>query len=237
MSRASSESLSLYITPEHPCGYLPDRLARTVFVDPELAMDSRLYSLLAVHGFRRNGPNVYKPHCEHCQACVPLRVVVQEFEPTRGQQRVWKRNQDLAIRILPAESRPEHYALYKRYLASRHAGGGMDGSGEEEYAHFLTCPWGRSRMVEMRTGETLVAVAVMDELDEALSAVYTFYEPQLTRRSLGTYAVLWQIAEARRRGLKWLYLGYWIAASRKMAYKDRFRPHETLGPGGWARVE
>src|SRR5215472_735776 len=149
MSRDDSERLDLYITPAHPCGYLPDRAARTVFVDPDLAMDNRLYSLLASHGFRRNGPHVYKPHCEGCRACIPLRIPVEEFRPDRGQQRVWKRNQDLRIESLDATTRPEHYALYRRYLAARHAGGGMDGSSEPEYAHFLMNPWGRTRMLAM----------------------------------------------------------------------------------------
>ena len=236
MSRDDSQRLDLYITPPHPCGYLPGRAARTVFVDPDLAMDSRLYSLLASHGFRRNGPHVYKPHCEACRACVPLRIPVAEFRPDRTQQRVWKRNQDLVVESLEATSRPEHYALYKRYLAARHAGGGMDGSSEPEYAHFLMNPWGRTRMVTLRDGVTLAAVAVTDELEDALSAVYTFFDPDMASRSLGTYAILWQIEEARRRGLTWLYLGYWIAESRKMAYKDRFRPHERLGATGWQRI-
>ena len=236
MSRDDSQRLDLYITPAHPCGYLPGRVARTVFVDPDLAMDSRLYSLLASHGFRRNGPHVYKPHCEDCRACVPLRIPVAEFRPDRTQQRVWRRNRDLKVESLDAVSRPEHYALYKRYLAARHAGGGMDGSSEPEYAHFLMNPWGRTRMVAMHAGGTLAAVAVTDELEDALSAVYTFFDPDMARRSLGTYAILWQIEEARRRGLDWLYLGYWIAESRKMAYKDRFRPHERLGTTGWQRI-
>lgn len=236
MSRDHSERLDLYITPGHPCGYLPGREARTLFVDPDLAMDSRLYTLLASHGFRRNGPHVYKPHCEACRACVPLRIPVAEFRPDRGQQRVWKRNQDLKVMSLDAVSRPEQYALYQRYLAARHAGGGMDGSSEPEYAHFLMNPWGRTRMVAMYAAETLAAVAVTDELEDAFSAVYTFFDPDLARRSLGTYAILWQIEAARRRGLRWLYLGYWIAESRKMAYKERFRPHERLGPSGWERA-
>ncbi len=236
MSRDDSQRLDLYITPGHPCGYLPQREARTVFVDPELAMDSRLYSLLASHGFRRNGPHVYKPHCEGCRACVPLRIPVAEFHPDRGQRRIWKRNRDLKVELLDAISRPEHYALYRRYLAARHAGGGMDGSSEPEYAHFLLNPWGRTRMVALHARDTLVAVAVTDELEDAFSAVYTFFDPDLAQRSLGTYAILWQIEAARRRGLKWLYLGYWIAESRKMAYKDRFHPHERLGAEGWERV-
>jgi len=236
MSRDDSARLDLYITPEHPCGYLPGRAARTVFVDPEIAMDDRLYSLLASHGFRRNGPHVYKPHCEGCRACVPLRIPVAEFEPDRGQRRVWKRNRDLRVKSLDTMSHPEHFALYKRYLAARHPGGGMDGSGEPEYAYFLSNPWGRTRMLAMHGPQGLAAVAVTDELEDALSAVYTFFDPSLAGRSLGTYAILWQIEEARRRGLKWLYLGYWIAESRKMAYKDRFRPYEHLGVGGWQRV-
>jgi arginyl-tRNA--protein-N-Asp/Glu arginylyltransferase len=235
MNRDTTERLDLYITPEHPCGYIDGRMARTVFVDPDLDMDNRLYSLLASHGFRRNGPNVYRPHCEGCKACVPLRIPVAEFQPDRSQARVWKRNQDLRISVLDAVSHPEHFSLYRRYLEARHPGGGMDGSGEPEYAHFLMNPWGRTRMVAMQGREGLAAVAVMDELDDALSAVYTFYEPALGRRSLGTFAILWQIEEARRRGLRWLYLGYWIAESRKMAYKDRFRPYEQLGTDGWQR--
>lgn len=235
MTRDESERLDLYITPEHPCGYISGRMARTVFVDPDLAMDNRLYTLLATHGFRRNGPNVYKPHCENCRACVPLRIPVAEFRPGRGQLRVWKRNQDIHVSVLPAVSQPEHFALYKRYLEARHPGGGMDGSSEPDYAHFLMNPWGRTRMLAMHAGKDLVAVAVMDELDDALSAVYTFYEPAMARRSLGTFAILWEIEEARCRGLNWLYLGYWIADSRKMAYKDRFRPFERLGATGWER--
>lgn len=235
MSRDDSERLDLYITPEHPCGYISGRMARTVFVDPDLAMDSRLYTLLATHGFRRNGPHVYRPHCEGCRACVPLRIPVAEFRPDRGQTRVWKRNQDLRVDLQIASNQPEHFALYKRYLKARHAGGGMDTSGEPEYVHFLMNSWGRTWMAAMHLGEQLVGVAVMDELDDGLSAVYTFFEPELAQRSLGTFAILWQIEEARRRGLRWLYLGYWIAQSRKMAYKERFRPHERLGADGWQR--
>jgi len=179
---------------------------------------------------------VYKPHCEQCSACVPLRIPVAEFRPDRAQQRVWRRNRDLKVDSLEAAIRPEHFALYKRYLEARHPGGGMDTSGEPEYAHFLLNPWGRTHMLAMHAADRLVAVAVTDELEDALSAVYTFFEPELPRRSLGTYAILWQIEEARRRGLKWLYLGYWIAESRKMAYKDRFHPHERLGTRGWERV-
>ena len=233
MKQDAGLRLELLISGEHPCNYLPGRTARTVFMDPQADMDDKLYSLLLAHGFRRSGPHVYRPHCDGCHACVPLRVPVKDFQPDKGQKRVWRRNRDLTLKVLPARFEPEHFRLYSRYLEVRHPGGGMDGAGEAEYNQFLMNSWGRSCMLEFRRGADLVAVAVTDELRDALSAVYTFYDPDMGERSLGTYAILAQIEEARRRGLEWLYLGYWIAASRKMAYKERFRPHETLGAGGW----
>ena len=225
--------LDLFITPEHPCNYLADRQARTVFVDPARDMDQGLYTLLAAHGFRRSGPHVYRPNCGECQACIPLRVTVKDFTPGRTQKRIQKRNSDLRMQVREAEYDTEHFELYGRYLAARHPGGGMDGGSEMDYRQFLLSPWGRTTLLELRLDGRLAAVAVTDELSDALSAVYTFYDPALTDRSLGTYAVLTQIEEARRRGLDWLYLGYWIAGSRKMAYKERFRPFETLGADGW----
>ncbi|HEX2667882.1 MAG TPA: arginyltransferase [Gammaproteobacteria bacterium] len=225
--------LDLMITPEHPCNYLPDRTARTVFVDPRVSMDQALYTELAQHGFRRSGPHVYRPHCGECRACVPLRVPVQAFQPDRTQKRVYRRNSDLRLSLRPAEFDPEHFRLYSRYLAARHPEGGMDGDSEADYRQFLLSPWGRTTLMEMRLNGILVAVAVTDELKDAFSAVYTFYDPALRERSLGTHAVLMQIDEARRRGLEWLYLGYWIEASRKMSYKTRFYPFETLGADGW----
>lgn len=229
-------SLELLISAQHPCNYLPDRLARTVFMDPQAEMDPRLYGLLAAHGFRRSGPHVYRPQCEGCRACVPLRVPVREFRADKGQKRVARVNRDLDFRLRPAEFDAEHFSLYTRYLAARHPGGGMDGQGEAEYRQFVLCGWGKTFLFEFRHQGRLVAVAVTDAMPDAFSAVYTFYEPELDRRSLGTYSILAQIEEARRCGLDWLYLGYWIAESRKMSYKERFRPHETLGSEGWKRA-
>lgn len=237
MSDDAPQTLELHLTPEHPCAYLPGRLARTAFVDPELVMDANLYGLLAAHGFRRSGPHVYRPHCEGCRACVPVRIPVAEFEADRTQRRVWRRNADLHVELLPATFRPEHYQLYTRYLEARHPGGGMQGAEESDYSQFLMSPWGASFLMETRREGELLAVAVVDELKDALSAVYTFYEPSLPERSLGTFAILREIDEARRRGLAWLYLGYWIAESRKMAYKGRYRPLERLGTEGWRRAD
>ena len=233
MKQEAPLSLELLISAQHPCNYLPDRLARTVFMDPQAEMDPRLYGLLASHGFRRSGPHVYRPHCDGCRACVPLRIPVREFQRDKGQKRVARMNRDLDLRILPAAFDAEHFRLYTRYLAARHPGGGMDGQSEAEYRQFVLCTWGKTCLFELRHQERLVAVAVTDAMPNAFSAVYTFYEPELERRSLGTYAILSQIAEARLRGLEWLYLGYWIAQSRKMSYKARFHPHQVLDEAGW----
>jgi leucyl-tRNA---protein transferase len=237
MTKAAKLSLDLYLSPEHACAYLPERLARLAFVDPDAQMDARTYSGLAAKGFRRSGAHVYRPYCSGCQACIPLRIPVRDFSPDRSQRRVWNRNRDLGISLLPAEFSAEHYTLYRRYLEARHPGGGTEDADEAGYRQFLLSAWGHTVLVEMRIAGKLAAVAVMDKMPDALSAVYTFYTPDLQSRSLGTYAVLWQIAEARRRSLRWVYLGYWIAASRKMAYKNRFRPYEQLVSTGWQRVE
>ena len=237
MNAGDPQTLELHLTPEHPCAYLAGRAARTAFVDPDLVMDGNLYGLLAAHGFRRSGPHVYRPHCPACRACVPVRIPVTEFRPDRTQRRVWRRNADLSVEFLPATFHPEHYQLYTRYLEARHPGGGMQGGEESDYSQFLMSPWGESFLMELRRDGELLAVAVVDELKDALSAVYTFYEPGVPERSLGSFAILREIEEARSRGLAWLYLGYWIAESRKMAYKERYQPQERLGQDGWQRAD
>ncbi|HEX5340064.1 MAG TPA: arginyltransferase [Gammaproteobacteria bacterium] len=233
MQDTQHDRLALYLSPEHPCSYLHGQSARSVFLDPQVTPQRALYNAFVAQGFRRSGSFLYRPQCEHCHACVPVRIPVGDFRPDRTQRRVWRMNQDLEARLRATEFDTGHFALYRRYLSTRHPGGGMDRHTPADYRAFLTSRWSDTTSVELRLADRLVAVAVMDELDEALSAVYTFYDPGLTRRSLGTFAILWQIEEARRRGLRWLYLGYWIAASRKMAYKDRFRPCERFGPDGW----
>ncbi|HET7921526.1 MAG TPA: arginyltransferase [Gammaproteobacteria bacterium] len=237
MREAAHERLALYLSPEHPCGYLEGRTARTVFLDPQVTPQQPLYTAFAAQGFRRSGSILYRPQCAECRACVPVRVPVQDFKPDRGQRRTWRRNRDLRVSLRPTEADPAHFDLYRRYLAARHPGGGMDVHTEADYTGFLVSRWSHTVSAEWRLGERLLAVAVMDELDAALSAVYTFYDPASPERSLGTQAILWQIETARQRGLRWLYLGYWIAASRKMAYKDRFRPLERLVDGAWHRLE
>jgi arginine-tRNA-protein transferase len=220
-------------TPPHPCQYLPNQQAVTLFADPRAGMRTTRYGQLAELGFRRSGADVYRPMCPDCQACVPVRIPVAHMVHRRRERRVWQRNADLRVSLQSTEFRNEHYELYGRYLAARHPGGGMDQPTPEGYLQFLRSPWCETRFVEFRREGQLLAVAVTDELPSGLSAVYTFYEPAMAQRSLGTFTILWQVAEARRRGLPWLFLGYWIEACDKMRYKGHFRPLQALEHGAW----
>ena len=233
-------SLAFYASPPHDCGYLPERSAVTLFADPKAAMDPTIYSALAEQGFRRSGSHVYRPHCPQCQACIAARLPVADFTPNRTQRRTFNpaaAEPPLSTHSIGAEFRAEHFALYQKYIATRHAGGGMDDSNPERYLEFLTCDWAQTEFVEFRQRQRLVAVAVTDVLSHGLSSVYTFFDPELANLSLGRYALLWQIAETRRRGLPWLFLGYWIGHCQKMAYKQEYRPIELLLDGHWHRFD
>jgi arginine-tRNA-protein transferase len=228
---------SLYLSATHSCSYLPGLSARTLFVDPMAPMDGLLYEGLIEQGFRRSGAHVYRPACDPCRRCVPVRIPVREFSPNRSQRRNARLNADLTLLERPAAFEPEHYALYETYVRSRHGGGGMaEDASAESYQDFLVRPWGgETRLLELRLTDRVLAVAVTDRLPTSLSAVYTFFDPASSRRALGTFAVLSQIALARRLGLRYLYLGYWIEECRKMAYKDAFRPIQAWSGGHWRR--
>jgi leucyl-tRNA---protein transferase len=232
--------LALYLTGEHACSYLPDRRARTLFVDPTARIDSATYQVLVDQGFRRSGAHIYRPACRGCTACVPVRIPVANFVPNRSQRRNWRRNStDLDLIDTPAAFKPSHFALYRRYLKERHPEGSMaDDASEESYRRFLVERWGgATRFIEIRLDQQLVGVAVTDVLDRGLSAVYTFFDPAISDRSPGTFAILAQIEAARRIGVPYLYLGYWLRDSPKMQYKDRFRPIEAWDGQGWRRFE
>jgi arginine-tRNA-protein transferase len=226
----------LLLGAEHACSYLERRLARSVFVDPQLRLDAARYGTLLDLGFRRSGNYVYRPACAACQACQPARVPVAEFAPDRSQRRCERANADLQLGLEGALS-DEHYALYRRYLLARHPGGGMDPDDREAFRAFLSSSWGHSEILAARDrGGRLLAGGVVDRVPHALSAVYTWFEPAQGRRSLGTFMVLAQIERARRLGLAYLYLGYWVQGSATMDYKRRFRPLEVLGADGWRRA-
>lgn len=223
----------LLLGTEHHCSYLPGRMARSVFVDPSLALDPARYGSLLDHGFRRSGSYVYRPACAQCHECRPMRLPVAAFEPSRAQRRCARRNADLRLTV-EAELGAEHYALYRRYLYARHPGGGMDPEDREAFRSFLASAWGYTEIVALRDPQgRLLAGGVIDRVPQGLSAVYTYFEPGLPERSLGTYSILTEIERARTLGVPYLYLGYWVAGSPKMDYKRNFRPLELLGPGGW----
>lgn len=229
----SSQKLGFYATPPHRCSYLPERQAITLFADPNFPKNRQLYTALAGSGFRRSGTHLYIPHCRDCNACISVRVSAAGFRPTRSQKRTWRKNSDLTVRELPAAYDDEHFELYRRYLSHRHADGGMDNPSPEAYMDFLTASWTDTMFYEIRAGQKLVAVAVTDLMDDGLSAVYTFYDPDETARSPGRFAILYQIERAASLGLDWLYLGYWIRQSDKMRYKSEYRPQQVYINNNW----
>lgn len=215
-------SLDFYQDRLHPCSYLADRQARNIYPDPLRPLTNKLYSQLIQHGFRRSGEHVYRPYCPSCAACVPVRIKVNDFKPNRNQRRCLRQNQQITVNMHAAEFNVQHYDLYCRYLHSRHPGGGMDNPNQHSYQQFLTSSWSDTRFIEMFDKDQLLAVAVTDFVTGAASAFYTFFEPELAERSLGTLAILKQIELVRQQRLDYLYLGYWIEASPKMNYKTRF---------------
>jgi leucyl-tRNA---protein transferase len=231
-----TKHLQFVIGNEHDCDYLPGRIARSVFLFSDPEHQGNEYHYLVKQGFRRSGDVIYRPYCRECKACVPVRVPVDQFKFSRTQHRTWEKNKDLHVIKKPPVFNAVHFDLYRRYLNARHPGGAMCESGPDEYMQFLSSNWAGTNFYEFTLERKVVAVAVVDQLDDALSAVYTFFEPHLEHRSLGSYAILWEINQTRLLGLRFLYLGYWIEACTKMVYKKDYRPIEGQIDGRWQLI-
>ncbi|HSH53659.1 MAG TPA: arginyltransferase [Methylotenera sp.] len=247
-------NLQFYVTTAYSCGYLPNKLAQSLIASPQHLIDANVYSGLIQKGFRRSGKFAYRPHCENCRECIPVRVILQEFVPNRSQKRAYKQHQNLAVSIKPVAFHDEHYALYTAYQKSRHSDEELNDSDKQEqdqeqndveqYRNFLCQTNVDSVMVEFREADQLKMVSVIDIVSDGISAVYTFYDTADSktsfgashkRASYGTYNVLWQIEWAKSLNLPYLYLGYWIKDSQKMAYKQNFKPLEKLIDGEWSK--
>lgn len=233
---SSVRDLKVYTTYPHSCSYLEEQEATTLFVDPRQDVDKKLYSKLSVLGFRRSGNHIYRPHCASCNACIPARLPVNEFHARRGQRRILKRNRDLMITRCDSIRDDEAFDLYRRYINLRHSDGDMYPPDRDQYEAFLNNVWECTQYYRFYDCGRLVAVAVIDELDNGLSAIYTFFEPEEERRSLGTYAILWQVEKALEMNLEYLYLGYWIRGCQKMSYKSDYRPLEVYVNSRWTRL-
>lgn len=229
--------LKFHTTNPYSCSYLPDRLACSEVVTPDYPIDTQTYGKLLQAGFRRSGQYIYRPNCAQCHACLSVRVNVNAFVCKRTQRRTWKHHQYLTATQYTLHFKPDHYALYQRYQAKRHAGGGMDNDCFEQYQNFLLQSQVNSKLVEFHEGETLRMVSIIDVLPDGLSSVYTFYDADVTQASFGTYNILWQIEQCRKLGLPYLYLGYWIKENRKMRYKVNFQPLEILMDGQWQLLD
>jgi len=234
---SQSAGPALYLTKPHPCAYLGDRDAAMIVVDPEYPKDKALYTLLVANGFRRSGEQIYRPRCEGCQACVPVRLPVRVFKSSRAQRRSWQRNQDLEISRTGAALTDEAFALYHRYINTRHAGGSMEDPTHESYLDFLTSSWCETEFHHFRIDGKLLAVAVVDVVEDGLSSVYTYFDPDAGARSLGVYTLLWTVEETRRRELDWLYIGYWIEDCQKMSYKRDYQPQQHLRGRRWLAID
>lgn len=229
----NSRHIQFYLTAESPCSYFDDRMSCNLVPDPNLRLNMPVYNQLIQHGFRRSGGYTYRPHCGDCQSCIACRIPIAEFTPNRSQRRCLKLNQQLQLAAVPAAFTEEYFDLYRRYLDSRHTDGSMADPEKEDFKQFLYSKWSETAFLEFRLDGRLIAVAVTDIASDGVSAVYSFFDPEMSKHSLGTYCVLKQLDYAKLLGLDYIYLGYWIEDHPKMHYKVNFRPLQIYRDEQW----
>lgn len=230
---SQSQRIPLFLTEEHACSYLPNEMAQTAFIDPSATISETVYSSLNTQGFRRSGEYYYRPQCKACTSCKSLRLPVDQFKANRSQKRCLKINSDIEVKVVANPDVWLYYDLYCEYIDKRHKDGDMHPPDPSQYESFIGGRSPFARHVEFYVEDKLAMVSVMDHLSTALSAIYTFYDPKLVSRSLGSFAILWQIDFAKKQGIPLLYLGFWIEECEKMRYKSNYKPHQVLHEGVW----
>ena len=242
MTDHTPENTQLFLTAAMPCPYLAGRQERKLFTHLTGRRAGVLHTLLTDNGFRRSQNLIYRPACEGCNACQSVRIVAGDFVPSARFRRVVRTNADIVGQVRAPRATPEQYALFKRYLEARHAGGGMTQMNFIDYEYMVEDTPVQTVLVEYRLGshpdKPLVAVALTDVMPDGLSMVYSFFAPEMRKRSLGNLLILDHVRQVRLAGLSYVYLGYWVQDSPKMAYKGQFRPLEVQrGPLGWRRLD
>lgn len=225
--------INFFASAPEPCSYLDNKKSISAFANPYIDMDMQTYNTLIEHGFRRSGGYVYRPHCNNCQACVSVRVPTKNYQFSKSEKRLLKKNSNISVQCVHDKFKMEHFDLYKRYLKSRHSDSSMSNPSKSDYHRFLICDWSETQFIEYRLNKVLIGVAVTDLVEDGLSALYTFYDPDHANKSIGHFSVLQQIKLAQERHLNYLYLGYWIENCQKMAYKKRYKPLEVFIDEHW----
>jgi len=228
--------IRLYETVIDDCPYLEGERSASILVDPEHKIDPHLFALLSRSGFRRSGEMLYSPKCPNCKACVSVRIPVIDFKASRGQKRTWRRNLDLTVKIEDVSFQQAHFELYLKYQRARHPDSSMCDDDPNKYIGFIDSAYSHSKFLCLYLQDKLIGICVLDNFDGGLSAVYTFFDPEHNKRSLGTYAILYMIKLARMRKIPFVYLGYWIDQSSKMAYKQNFKPLQGYVDRRWVNL-
>lgn len=227
--------LSFFLTPPHPCSYLEDEEAQTLFLSPEIHSNKMLYSALISKGFRRSGEHIYRPHCANCNRCISVRIPVNQFTLNKQQKRCLRKSKIFSTNIEPAKFNQQHYQLFDKYVSQRHQDGDMYPTSTRQYKEFLLSDWLESNFFNFTDIKTnkLIATAVFDVVENGLSAIYTYFDPDYSKYSLGRLAILNLIQHAIDKNLDYVYLGYWIKSSPKMSYKGLYRPLECFVNERW----